>query len=163
MAAMARGVALVANTAAVAALTGTQDLVNLETGGEITIASLLIAASDAIFDQLAADGVDGTLLSNAEVFERAVAWHLVAMLTIGGYLAQPEGLEPPKNELGQADPYAWSDPYYNRVRPELTSGDEAARAGQVVPRVGNLRRNPILNPTRTTGGVYYTERPTKRT
>jgi hypothetical protein len=160
---MTRGVALVANIAAVVALTGEQDLANLEADSELTVATLLVSASDAIFDQLQADDVDPTLLSNQVVYERAVAWHFLAILVIRKYLPLPEGLEPPKNEIGHADPYTWSDPFYSRVRPLLTTGDEPSRAGQVVPRVGNLRPNPIINRNRIRGGSYYGDRPTKRT
>ena len=160
--AMTRGVALVANIAAVVALTSEQDLSNLEAGSELTVANLLVTASDAIFDQLRADNVDPTLLTNEEVYERAVAWHALAILVIRKYIPLPEGLEPPKNDLGHADPYTWSDIYYSRVRPELSTGDEPSRAGQVVPRIANIRINPIINPRGIRGGSYSSLRPTKR-
>lgn len=139
---MTRGTPLVSDIAAVVVLTGQQDLANLETGSELTVADLLTSASDAIYDQLEGDGVDPTLLTNQEVYERAVAWFFLATLVMQAYIPLPEGLEPPKNEQGQADAYAWSDSYYNRVRPKLSSGDSPRTAGEVVPQIANTTRKP---------------------
>lgn len=139
--AMTRGTALVLTRARVVQLTGVQDLANLEADGELTLTDLLVTASDAIYDQLDGDGVDPTKLTNETRYERAVAWHFLALLVIGGYLSLPAGMEAPRNEQGQADPYAWSDPHYKRVQPQLSEGDGPPRAGSHVPRVRNVNCN----------------------
>lgn len=159
---MTRGTALVSTVARVVQLTGRQDLAELEADGELTLTDLLVTASDAIYDQLEADGIDPTKLTNAEVYERAVAWHFLAILVIGGYLDLQEGQDPPKNEQGQADAYAWSDPYYLRVRPSLSEGD-ANVGGGVVPRVGNLRQRSAFDSSAARGGTYWATRPARRT
>ena len=138
---MTRGTALVLTTAHAARLTGHRNLASVETDGAPSLADLLVTASDAIYDQLDGDGVDPTKLINQTVYERAVAWHFVATLVIGGYLPLPDGIDPPKNEQGSADPYAWSDPHYKRVQPQLSSGDGPVKAGVVVPRVLNINGN----------------------
>ena len=143
---MTRGTALVATIADVVTLTGVQDLANLETGGELTVASLLVSASDAIYDQLESDGVDPTILTNEEVFERAVAWHACALLVVTGQLGLPDGVSPPQNEAGQADPFAWSDPYYMRVKAKQASAQDARRPSEALPAIGNLRRQPLFSP-----------------
>lgn len=135
---MTRGTALVASVARVVQLTGVQGLPNLETDGELTVTDLLVTASDAIYDQLASEGVDPTDLANSEVYERAVAWHFLAILVINGYLPLPAGLEAPKNEKGQADPYAWSDPHRDRVGPILASTNSPTRSGTLYPKVTNV-------------------------
>jgi hypothetical protein len=129
---MTRGTALVANIAAVVQLTGVNDLALLESGGELTVTDLLTTASDAIYDQIEADGIDPTTLSNQTIYERAVAWHFLAILVQMGYVAVPAGLDIPANA------YEWSDPYYARVRPKV-SGDDAGRiASEGIPAVGNF-------------------------
>lgn len=154
MAAMTRGTALVANIAAVAALTGQADLAALEDDSELTVATLLIAASDAIYDQLKGDGIDPTDLDNAEVFERAVAWHFLATLSKLGMLST--GLPAP------LDPYEWSDPYYRRVSAQLTTGDEARRPNEGLPVVANLHgRKGFFDGSPGTTGRYYDERPVR--
>lgn len=135
---MTRGTALVLTRARVVQLTGVQDLANLEADAELALTDLLVSASDAIYDQLDGDGIDPTKLSNEEVYERAVAWHFLALLAIGGYMPVPANLEPPRNAEGQADPFAWSDPHYKRVQPRLSEGDTPARAGLPIPRVRNV-------------------------
>lgn len=154
MAAMTRGTALVANIAAVAALTGQADLAAIEDDSELTVATLLIAASDAIYDQLEADGVDPTDLTNASRFERAVAWHFLGTLAKLGMISI--GIEAP------LDPYQWSDPYYARVKPLLTTGDEGRRPNENLPVVANPHgRKGFFDRTPGTGGRYYTDRPTR--
>lgn len=138
MSAMTRGVALVDNVGRVMVLTGRQGLANLEADGETSLPDLLISASDAIYDQLSGDNVDPTDLANAEVYERAVAWHFLALLVAHALVPLPEGLEPPKNEKGQLDPFAWSDPHYSRVQPLLASANSPARAGTLIPKVRNV-------------------------
>ena len=139
MSSMTRGTALVATVARVTQLTGVQKLANLETGGELTLTDLLESASDAIYDQLVREGESPDDMTNAEVYESAVAWHFLARLVILGYIALPPGLEQPRNAEGQADPFAWSDVYLKRVKP-LYSGDEdsPAAAGERFGSVGNI-------------------------
>lgn len=140
---MTRGTALVATKARVVQLTGVQELAGLEASGELTLTDLLESASDAIYDQIEGDGIDPTALTNEEVYERAVAWHFLAVLVIVGYMQLPAGMEPPRNDQGQADPYAWSNPHYQRVRPKLSTADAPHVASQSVPRVGNITRRPL--------------------
>lgn len=142
---MTRGTALVATVARVVQLTGVQDLADLEGGSELTLTDLLTTASDAIYDQLNRDGEDPTAITNEEVYESAVAWHFLARLVIGGYVPLPTGLNPPTNEKGQADPYAWSDPYYARVRPTYAAGtDSPATAGESIPVIRNVSKRPLF-------------------
>lgn len=137
MASMTRGTKLVTTTARVTQLTGVQKLSNLEVGGGITLTDLLLVASDAIYDQLVREGETPSSMTNAEVYESAVAWHFLARLVIGRYLPLPEGMEPPQNEQGHADPYVWSDVYLRRVKPLYTSDDSPAAAGERFGTVGN--------------------------
>ena len=145
---MTRGTALVATVARVVQLTGQQDLANLETGSELTLTELLVEASDAIYDQLEALGVDPTTLTNQLVYERAVAWYMLGNLAMLGYL-EIEGKVPPET------PFDWSDPFMTRVRPK-TSGDDPVNARSSVPvfmnfdsgfvygSIDNTPREPIL-------------------
>lgn len=138
MANMSRGTPLVATVARVTQLTGFQKLANLEVGAGITLTDLLTTASDAIYDQLTREGESPGDMDNAEVYESAVAWHFLARLVIGRYLPLPDGLEPPQNAEGQADPYAWSDPYLKRVKPTYSGDmDSPASAGERFGSVGN--------------------------
>lgn len=133
------GITTIAN---VVDLTGQTDLANLEVDGELSIADLLVTASDTIRRQLVGDGIDPSLLTNEDDYKDAVAWHMLARLVIRGLLPVPDGQEYPRNTEGQADPYAWSDVYYKRIRPELSSGDEPGRSGRSIPRVANVNRYP---------------------
>ncbi len=155
MAAMTRGTALVPTIAGVLNLTGRTDLTDLEDDSELAVATLLIAASDAIYDQVEADGVDPTTLDNAEVFERAVAWHFLAMLAKLDLITAPGDLPTP------IDPYEWSDPYYARVRAKVTTVDgvEARRPDEFVPLLGNRTKDPVFGPK---AQRYYTRRPERR-
>lgn len=139
---MTRGTALVLTKARLVQLTGVQHLANLEASGELTLTDLLVTASDAIYDQLEGDGSDPTLLTNQTAYERAVAWHFLALVVISGQLRVP-GLEPPKNEKGQTDPYAWSDPHYRRVKPQFSSGDAPRHASEGIPAVGHIDERPL--------------------
>jgi hypothetical protein len=138
----ARGTSIVADLARVAQLTGQQDLANLEAGGEITIAQLLISASDSIYDQLQADGVDPTGITNETVYEEVVAWNLLARLFMLGYIQAPAGLADPESA------YSWSDYYYQRKRPTLSADDESRLPHEALPVVTNLTF-PRSSPTGT--------------
>jgi hypothetical protein len=143
---MTRGTALVATALRVTQLTGIQFLANLEAGAGITLTDLLTTASDAIYDQLDREGESPADLDNEEVYEKAVAWHFLAILVLGGYIKLPPGLDPPKNTDGQADPYAWSDVHLRRVRPSYpTSADQnpTAAAGERFGSVGNVSSTPL--------------------
>ena len=141
---MTRGTALVLTVARVTQLTGVQKLANLEVGSGITLTDLLVTASDAIYDQLERDGESPDEITNQTVFEKAVAWHFLALLVIGNYLPLPEGLEPPKAPEGQADPYAWSDVYLRRVRATYPAGTDAGpAAGEQFGSVKNYTSLPL--------------------
>lgn len=141
---MTRGTALVTTKARVVQLTGKQNLDNLTTSLELSLPDLLVTASDAIFDQLESDGHEPGDLENETAYERAVAWHFLALLVIGGYLECPAGLNPPQNEKGQASAYAWSDPYYEKVRPRFASSDSPSTAPTGIPGVSNLTDEPFF-------------------
>lgn len=146
---MTRGTPLI-TLAQVTALTGVQDLANVEAGGGIDLdaaAGLLTAASDAIYDQLVGDGETPASLTNDTVYESAVAYHFLARLVILGFIDLPKNLEPPRDERGQADPFAWSDPYYRRVRPTYATLDSSRSAGDAVPVVRNVSTRPLFGGT----------------
>lgn len=135
----ARGTSIVTTIARVVQLTGQQDLANLEVGGELSVPDVLLAASQSIHDQLKADGIDPSAITNEEVYEEVVAWNFLARLVILGYLAPPGGLSSPET------PYSWSDPYYQRKRPELAAGDEPRVASEVLPVVVNQTTSTYTN------------------
>ena len=142
MASFVRGTALVTSIASVAGLTGRSDLTSLEDDSELSIATILVAASDAIYDQLVSQGIDASAITNAEVYERCVSWHLLALLVISNHWLLPDGLQPPQNELGQADPYAWSDPHCTRVSPVVPTSDGVNVLAS--PRIGNRYKKPLF-------------------
>lgn len=147
---MTRGTPLVATVARVVQLTGVQGIPNLETGagGALTATDLLTSASDAIYDQLKMEGETPASMTNSEVYERAVAWHFVATLVIGGYIPQPANVPPPTNDKGQSDPFAWSDPHKDRVHAEYPVGtDEPRRAGEAIPVLKNVSTRPLFGGT----------------
>lgn len=148
-----RGTALVANIAAMRQLTGLVDLANLESDAELSVANVLTTASDAIYDQLEADGHDPTLISNETVFERAVAWHAAALLVLAGTLEPPEGREFPN------DPYAWSDPFYERVRAKLSTGDRAAKPHEAKPSLLNFERKGQFDTSDGIAGTRFNDLP----
>jgi hypothetical protein len=141
-----RGTPLVTTVARVVAITGVQGIPNLETGagGALTATDLLLVASDAIYDELVNDGHTPEDLTNSTSYESAVAWQFVARLVIGGYIPQPVGQAPPANEQGQADPFAWSDPYYSRVKPKYAPGEPQGRVREGVPVLKNVSTRPLF-------------------
>lgn len=130
--AMTRGTALVATVARVVQLTGRQDLANLEADGELTLTDLLVTASDAVYDHIDAGPNDPTLLTNEEVYERAVAWYFYATLVLNNYLAPPEGREAP------TDAWEWARPHFEAVRGKTTAEDAGRHSGEGVPSIANF-------------------------
>ena len=102
------------------------------------------------------DGYDPTLLANAEVFERAVAWHFLAILAKLSKIGLPADLATP------LDPYDWSDPYYTRVKPKVTTidGEESRRPNEGIPIVANRTQRPRFGDGHAER--YYTRRPERR-
>jgi len=140
--AMTRGTALVATVARVVQLTGRQDLANLETDGELTLTDVLVTASDAIFDQLEANGVDPTALTNQLIYESAVAHHFHALLVLQNYIDPPAGRDAPEHA------YQWSDPYLERRKPQYApTGDEARNAAEGVIAVANFYKGLVFSNT----------------
>lgn len=131
-----RGTSLV-SVPEIVQLTGSIDLANLEASGEFTRSSLLVTASDAIYDQADADGLDPATIANPEIYKRAVAWHFLALAA-----KQFQSLVP-KGEDAPVDPFTWSDPYYRRVRPRATSGDDPAPGSK--PVLGNFTRRGFFD------------------
>jgi hypothetical protein len=130
--AFSRGTPLVASLERIVQLTGVQDLKNLETSGELALDDLLVTASDAIHDRLVADGIATEQLTNAEVYERAVAFQFLAILAAGGYLGRDEESESvTERYLGLADRF------YTQVRPRLQDA-APRRAGGGLPAVFNV-------------------------
>lgn len=123
-----RDVALVPTVARVVQLTGRTDLKNLEASGELALVDLLRSASNTIHDKLQARGVRPDRVTNAEVYENAVAWQFLAVLAEAGSLGdeQPEPL------------FARSERYFEDVRPQVDLGDSPRTATEGVPEVMNL-------------------------
>jgi hypothetical protein len=130
---MTRGTALVANVGRVVQLTGRTSLPNLETDGELSLPDLLVTASDAIYDRLETDGHDPTALSNAQVYERAVAFKFLAILATQGYgLRGDETREQAVTLLEGA-----ADRAYLEVKPRASTST-AEKTASGVPAVWNL-------------------------
>lgn len=129
----ARGVALVPTVKRVVQLTGVQDLKNLESSGELRLEELLLTASDAVFDRLTVDGVDPTTLTNAEVYERAVAYLFLGALAAQAYL---DGREDAAT-VSQRH-FELAERFYEQVKPRLTTGREPRTAKDGLPVVVNL-------------------------
>ncbi len=127
-----RGVPLVPTLARVVQLTGAQDLRNLEATGELKLEDLLHTASDGVFDRLVADGIDPTALTNAEVYERAVAFLFLGVLAAQSYLDGDEDAA----TVSQRQ-FALSDRFYEQVRPRLQGKPEPRSAGEGLPVVRN--------------------------
>lgn len=136
--AWSRGTALVLTTARVTQLTGAQDLDNVAAGGGIVLTDLLVSASDAIYDQLVADGETPGSLTNALLYETAVAYHFLARLVLLGYVDLPEGAPRP------VDAFGWSDPYYRRVHPTYAAIDSSRSGAEGLPVVVNVSKRPLF-------------------
>ena len=126
-----RDVPLVATVERVVQLTGRTDLRNLEASGELNLEDLLRSASATVHDKLQARGVRPEEVTNAEVYENAVAWQFL------GVLAESTGGEDP-DAL-----FARSDRYFEDVRPRLAAGDEPRTAAEGVPAVENPTEPPF--------------------
>jgi hypothetical protein len=127
-----RGVPLVPSVARIVQLTGAQDLRNLEASGELKLDDLLVTASDGVFDRLVADGLDPALLTNPEVYERAVAYTFLAVLAAQSYLDGQEDAA----TVSQRH-FALADRFYEQVKPRLAGGQAPRTATEGVPVVRN--------------------------
>lgn len=137
---MVRGTALVATVARAVELTGRTTLPNLEAGGELDLTDILLTASDAIYDRLTADGIDPTDLSNAEVFERPVAWHFLALLAAQGFLSEEgQAQETFERLMGLSDRY-----YEQFSKPLLANVNNRARPQEPIPYVKNIRPDALF-------------------
>lgn len=134
---MTRGTALVTSVARVMALTAVQDLSGLASA-DFVIADQLIIASDIVYDRLVADGVDPTALSNADHYERTVAWVFVGRCcSAGNYVALPTHRIPSPEAFAKFGDFAYAEPEYRGVKP-VTTGDED-------PRFASEPRPVVLN------------------
>lgn len=142
---MARGTPLVATIAAVVKLTGQQSLdqiVNLSS--ELTMTDLLTTASDVIYDKIEQAGIDPTLLTNQQVYERAVAWHFLSILAESGALNT--GGEGPTET---ADRYELkSARYFAEVLPKSSADDVSRMGSESIPRIGNIHKNSRMSPNK---------------
>lgn len=127
---MTRGTALVANVGHVARLTGQAGLAALETDGELTVPQLLVTASDAIYDRLEVDGVDPSALTNAERYERAVAFTFLALVAP----RLRAGNETPQEATDRYT--ALADRFYEAVKPRASTSTAEKTLG-AVPAVWN--------------------------
>lgn len=135
-----RGTPLVASVEEVTKLTGQTKLENLEADNDLNVDDLLLTASDAVYDRLDADGADPNELSNPEVYKRAVAWHLMAILAALGHVSVGD-----EDAQAVSDRFqALSDRCYEQVRPRRSDGDSKARANETGGRVKNLFRRPLF-------------------
>ena len=128
-------------------LTGRQDLANLEADAELDLADMLVTASDWVYDRLTKAGVDPSLVTNEEVYKRAVATYVVAQLVDGDYLGDDQDAEVL---------FVRADKQFEEVRAELSEGPEPRTAGEGVPSLGNVDRRPLV------GNPSYWDRPTRR-
>lgn len=136
---MTRGVALVATVADVVRLTQQTSLANLETDGELDLAAALITASDTIYDKLEVDGIDPTALTNEVVFERAVAWRLLAGLANLGHFSAGEG---ERSQEFYDRFLAHSEKCYVEVLAKVQ--DRAKRPTEGIPVVKNTRTDAFF-------------------
>lgn len=140
MVAFVRGTPLVATVASAEAIVGEQFLRSIEASSgtdPLSLADTLLAASDAIYDQVdalvRASGAQVSDVTNAEIYQRAVAWHFLALVVMRGWCPAPKGRDAPSH------PFEWSDPFLERVRPRL-AGARAAEVLPATPRVANTTR-----------------------
>ncbi len=122
---------LVPSVERVVQLTTRTDLKNLEASGELNLADVLVSASNAIHDALEKRGYAPERITNPEIYERAVAWHFLAVLAESGALGDE-----------QAEPlFARSDRYFEDVLPLLEPDEPVAIEG--VPEVANPTDPPF--------------------
>ncbi len=141
---MTRGTPLVATLAAAVKLAPALTLTLLQATAELSLPDLLLSSSDAIYDQLVADGHTPEDLTNSTAYESAVAWHFLARLVLVGLHPLPPSLETPKDSEGRPSPYAWSDPYYLRVKPRYADGVAQGRVQEGVPVAKNISRTALF-------------------
>lgn len=147
MASMTRGTALVPTVAGVVALTGQQGLANIPEATELTLTDLLITASDYMYDRLKSQGIDPTALTNAEIYERCVAWHFLSILAESGLFFGDDDTEQGARYLARAEAYC------DAVTPETSDGEVASDT----PVVGNINKYPLLR-----SKYHYNKRSTLR-
>lgn len=134
--ALSRSSALLSTAAEVVDLTGVQDLANLETGSEFSVADSLLRAHEWVFDMVeqALGPAAPARLSNQTRLERAVAARFLEVLYANGYLGDDPG--------GSRDYWAGeARDEVKRFRPVYSdSGDAPAASSQGIPVVGTFRR-----------------------
>lgn len=133
--ALVRATPLLTTIAEVVALTGKQDLANLETGSEWTAADHLAKAHAWVYDRVTSKLGRGApaLLANQAYLERGVAARFLEVL----YSTMLDDIEQRDYWGGQA-----REELANFV-PEYSSGDEPART-EALPRVKNISTNPLF-------------------
>jgi len=130
-----RGIALVPTVRRVVQLTGIQDLRNIEATGELRLEELLVTTSDGVYDRLMADGIDPRSVTNAEVYERVVAYAFLGALAAQSYLDGQEDAA----TVAQRQ-FALADRFYEQVKPRLSDAREPRVASEGLPVVVNLPR-----------------------
>lgn len=131
------GTSLIADLDELRVLLGPHDFENLEAGiAGYDLDDLLTRASDEVRAMVVgAWSVDPAVITNTGDYKPAVAAHVKAQLTIGGFF------EPPAGQVSPIDPAEWSEPRVRRVQPTVSSGDRPAGFGQSLPKVRNVNRS----------------------
>ena len=134
--AMDRDTALVTTLAEVANLTSLQQLDNLESGGDLTIVTLLLNAHRAIYDELVTSGIDPALISNQSYLKGAIAWEAALVLA-----------SDPKIELDPLFCQARRDEALRRFRPIYVDSTSVPRnSTEGVPEVANFDDGFVFGP-----------------
>lgn len=135
--ALARATPLLSTAGEVVDLTGVQDLANLESDSEFSVADTLLRAHEWVFDHVEQRfGASApALITNQTRLERAVAYRFLELLVATGYL--------------EGEPTYWSEQARDEVmryRAEFSSGNEPASTGDGIPEVGNFEDGWTFGP-----------------
>lgn len=144
--ALVRGTPLLSTAAEVVDITGVQDLANLETGSEFSVADSLSRAHEWVFDMIEQRLGDSQppLISNETRLERAVAARFLELLYANGYLGA--------DQLEARDYWrAEARDEVARYRPQYSSGDEQRSTTGGIPEVGNFEGGWVFGPLDTGG------------
>lgn len=156
--ALDRDSALLTTKAEVVAQTSVQDLGNLESDAEFSVADVLLEAHRWVYDRLKRRFGAAALatLTNQVELKRAVAFRFLELVSAGGYLGDAGARAA---EAGGRS--YWGEQAREEVdefQPEFSdSTDEPRRSDEGVPRVANLSRYPRLG-----SRSYFDDLPTQR-
>lgn len=142
---LARDSALLTTAAQVAALTGVQNLENVEAAAQVTVANGLLAAHRWVFDRLRRRFTAAQLatISNTEALELAVACRFLEFCAGAGVLvgdASARAVESGPREY-------WGKQARDEVdsfAPEFASYDAPRRSSEGIPAVGHVDASPMF-------------------